>query len=197
VFAAVDLERDDERTLCLRALGWIAVLVLFMSGLQKVLHGSYFQGQYLSFMVANTERFRDFFSPILSAADLEHLRSLQGAMDTVAIGPGGPLTPMPGPYRVDSPLFVVISNAIWIGEIAVAIGLLWRRVRPLALTGGLLLLAGIAGASHELLFDTLFFNLLLLFARTPMNWKLLPLSLASYAFYLLGGFGLVDVDFVW
>jgi len=196
-FAAVDLERAEERELVLRGLGWLAVVVFFMSGLQKCLHGSWFHGQYLAYMVANTDRFHDFFAPILPHAELERLTALHGAVEHIRFGPDGPVGPMPGPYRVDSTLFVIISNSIWLGEMAVAIGLLVRRLRTLALIGGVLIMAGIAAASHELFFDTLYLNLLLLFATTAVNRKLLPLSLASYAFYLLGGLGVVHVEFVW
>ena len=74
---------------------------------------------------------------------------------------------------------------------------LWRRVRRFALIGAGLLLVGIFAASNELLFDTLFANLLLLFARSDLGWKLLPLTLASYGYYLLVAFGAVHGSFVW
>jgi hypothetical protein len=197
VFAAVDLEREEERDLCLRALCWLAAIVLFMSGLQKLLHGCYFQGEYLAYMVAGTDRFRDFFSPILSAADLEHLRSLHGAMEAVPFQFDQPIGPMPGPYRVDSPLFVIVSNAIWIGEMTVPMALLWRRVRPVALVAAVLLMLGIVASSREFFFDTLFLNLLLLYARAPVNRTLLPVSIATYVYYLLGGLGIIHVGFIW
>jgi hypothetical protein len=197
IFAAVDLDREEERDLCLRALCWLAALVLFMSGLQKALHGSYFQGEFLAYMVSGTDRFRDFFSPILSAGDLEHLRSLEGAMDSVQFRFDQPVGPMPGPFRVDSTPFVLVANAIWIGEMVVAVGLLVRRVRKVALIGAVLLMIGIVASSREFFFDTLFLNLLLLFAGTAINRKLLPLSVASYLYYLLGGLGVIHVGFVW
>ena len=197
IFAVVDLDREEEQGLCLQLLAWLVVLVLFASGLQKVLHGAYFKGQYLAYMIANTDRFRDFFRPLLSAADLAHLQSLAGATEHLRFANGHALGPMPGPYLVHSLLFIAISNAVWLGELTVAIGLLVRKTRPAALVCGLLLLAGILASSHEVFFDTLFVNLLLLFARSDLNRKLLPLSLAAYAFYLLAGFGIVHASFVW
>lgn len=183
IFAAVDLSREEEQALCLELAGWLVVVVLFFSGLQKVLHGCYFHGQYLAYMVATTDRFRDFFRPIIPAAELARLQALGRAPH--------------GLYRVHSLLFVAVSNAVWLGELGVAVGLLWKRARPLALAGGILLMAGILASSHEVFFDTLFVNLLLLFARTDLNRKLLPLSLAGYGFYLLAGLGVVHASFVW
>jgi hypothetical protein len=197
IFAVVDLDREEEQGLCLQLLAWLVVVALFSSGLQKVLHGAYFKGQYLAYMIANTDRFRDFFGPLLSAADLAHLKALAGATDHLHFAFGHALGPMPGPYRVHSLLFVAISNAVWLGELTVSIGLLSRKIRPAALACGLLLMAGILASSHEVFFDTLFVNLLLLFARSDLNRKLLPLSLAAYALYLLVGFGVVHASFVW
>lgn len=197
IFAAVDLERDEERELGLQLLGWLCVVVLFFSGLQKVLHGCYFRGQYLAYMVATTDRFRDFFAPILSAADLRHLRSLAGAADHVQFHLGHAVGPLPGPYRVHSLLFVALSNAVWIGELSLALALLSRRLRPIAVPLVLLLMVGILASSHEVFFDTLFANLLLLFARRDWNRKLLPITLAAYGIYLLVGFGVLHASFVW
>ena len=197
IFAVVDLARDEERDLCLRMLSWLAIVVLLMSGLQKCLHGAYFHGQYLAYMVANTDRYRDFFAPILSQADLVHLKSLEGAMQGLKFSGDQLLGALPGPYRVHSTLFVLVSNLVWLSEITLALGLLWRRVRPVALVLVMVVMAGILASSRELFFDTLFINLLLLFARTDLNRKLLPLSLAAYGYYLLGGLDVVHVSFVW
>lgn len=197
VFALVDLEREEERDLCLRALCWLAAIVLFMSGLQKLLHGAYFEGEYLAYMVSSTDRFRDFFAPMLSSADLAHLDSLRGAIDAVPFQLDRPVGPLPGPYRVESTPFLLASNAVWIAEMVVPLGLLWRRTRPVALLAAVLLMVGIVASSREFFFDTLFLNLLLLFARSAVNRKILPLSLASYGYYLLGGVGVIHVGFVW
>jgi hypothetical protein len=197
VFALVDLEREEERALCLRMLGWVVVVVLFMSGVQKLLHGAYFKGQYLAYMVATTDRFRNFFRFIIPAADLAHLDSLRNAVPAMRFAGEQLIGAPPGPYRVHSFWFIAVSNGVWIGELTVAVGLLVRRLRPFALAGGLVLMAGILASSNELFFDTFFINLLLLFARKDLIWKLLPASLACYAYYLAVGFGIVPGGFVW
>jgi hypothetical protein len=196
-FAAVDLSRDEEQLLGLGMLRWLAVLVLFMSGLQKLLHGAYFHGQYLGYMVGNTDRFRAFFGPILPAVEVARLQSLAGAAQGFKLEGDHIVGALPGPFRVGSLPFVAISNAVWLGELVVAVGLLWRRVRRVAFVASLLLMAGILGSSHEFFFDTLFLNLLLLFAPSDLNWKLLPLSLVSYGYYLLVGFDVLKASFVW
>jgi len=197
VFAAVDLERVDERELCLGGLRWLVLLVLFASGLQKVLHGEYFHGQYLAYMVANTDRFADFLRPVIPRGELSRLQSLRGAIDHLRFTADGLAGPPPGPYRVDSALFVAVSNSVWLAEMLVPLGLLWSRTRPFAFVAALLLMAGILGSSYEVLFDTLFINLVFLFARAEVGWRLLPLSLLSYAYYLLAAFRVVPGSFVW
>jgi hypothetical protein len=125
-FAAVDLTREQERALCLRALCWLAALVLFMSGVQKLLHGCYFEGQYLAYMVASTDRFSDFFSPMLSAADLDHLRCAARAptaCSSASTSRSARCRSLPGRLlavhrRVQRHLA---------GRIVVPLGLLWRR----------------------------------------------------------------------
>jgi hypothetical protein len=168
-----------------------------MSGVQKLLHGAYFHGQYLSYMVGSTERFRWFFAPMLPAGEVARLQSLSAAVQQIQFEAGRPIAPLPGPFRVDSLWLVAVSNAVWLGEVALAFGLLWRRVRPLALAGSVLLMAGILASSWEFFFDTLFINLILLFARSALNLKLLPLSLVSYGYYALVGFGVLRAAFVW
>ena len=148
IFAVCDLARAEERDLCLRMLSWLAVLVFLMSGLQKLLHGAYFHGQYLAYMVANTERYRDFFAPILSHADLAHLKSLEGAMQGLKFQGDQLLGALPGTYRVHSTLFVIITNLIWSSEIVLALGLLWRRVRPIARVPVMVVMAGLLASSR-------------------------------------------------
>jgi hypothetical protein len=184
VFAAVDLTRDEERELCGSALCWLVVVVLLISGLQKCLHGLYFKGQYLAYMVATTDRFRRFFAPLLPATELMRLDAFRAG-------------PQHGHYRVDSLSFMVVSNLVWLSEMAVGVGLLVRRARPLALIGGLILMLGILGSSNELFFDTLFINLMLLFARANLIGKLMPLTLVAYGYYLSVGLGIVPGGFVW
>jgi hypothetical protein len=196
-FAVIDPRRAEEESLGLAMLCWLGASVLFVSGLQKCLHGEYFGGQYLAYMVATTDRFRDFFAPLVPAADMAHLRSLEHAVSGMNFDGDRLIGPPPGPYRVRSMPFLLLSNAVWLGEMALPLGLLRARIRPFALAGSMVLLLGIVLSSREVFFDTLFLNLLLLFARSDLVWKLLPVSLASYGYYLLAGLGLVRASFVW
>ena len=49
LFALLDDRKATERRLLLRSLQWIFVVVLFYGGLQKLVHGYYFHGQFLSY----------------------------------------------------------------------------------------------------------------------------------------------------
>ena len=44
LFALLDDERPEDRRLLLRAVRWMVVVVLFWSGMQKLIHGYWFQG---------------------------------------------------------------------------------------------------------------------------------------------------------
>lgn len=162
--------RDAPLVLC--GLRWLTALVLFQTGVQKVLYGHYFSGDFLAFMVGRGERFAALFEWVLSAAEAARLQGYQ------------PLHEGAGPYRVAQPLFVALSNAVWIAELALPFGLLWRRTRIPAAAAALAFVLALQLGARELGFALLFANLLLLFA--PAGWarRGLPLLLAVLALAL-------------
>jgi hypothetical protein len=171
--AAFATEREEEGALLLQGLRWVTVLIFFWAGVQKALHGLYFRGEFLAWMVGQgVERWGDVFGWLLPAGELERLRSYPRFL----IGAG--------PYRVSSPPFVVAANGVWIAEIALAAGLLLRRTRELAALGALALVFAIQLAPREFMFALLYTSLLLLFLRGEWNRRLLPLFLALYAYLL-------------
>lgn len=168
--AWLDLEREDESRLLLQTLRWMAVIVFFWAGAQKALNGLYFRGEFLAWMVAQgVDHWASIFGWFIPAEEIERLRGLPRYQPGI------------GPYRVDSWLFVAAANAVWIGEISLALGMLVRRVRHWAALGAVALVFTIQAAPHEWMFALLYTQLLLLFV--PGEWlrRLLPVFLAAYA----------------
>lgn len=158
----------EDKTV-LRALQWLTVIVLFHTGLQKVLHGYYFSGDFLSFMVAAQDRFATLFSLLLPADEIARLQSY----DYLRTGQG--------PFRVQSPLFVAASNIVWILEMGLPFLIMWPRTRAWATIVALLLVIAIQCGALEFGFAALFINLLLLFFRQNWTRRLLPLFAMLFA----------------
>ncbi|MDJ0847689.1 MAG: hypothetical protein QNK04_04810 [Myxococcota bacterium] len=171
--ASFDLEDRAEEALLVQSLRWVAILIFFWAGVQKALHGMYFRGEFLTWMIAQgVERWADIFGWMLPDGEVARLRSLPRYM------PGA------GPYRVDSLLFLLSANSVWLGEMALAVGLVFRRTRELAALGAIVLVFLIQLAPREFMFALLYTNLLLLFVRGDWNRRLLPLFLGAYAYLL-------------
>lgn len=142
----------DEQLLELRALRWLAVIVLFWSGVQKLAHGYWVNGEYLVFSLGS-ETYRALLGWTLPADELARVARLPGQVGD-------------GPYRVEgAPVLLLLANATWLAEIVLAPALVWRRTRAVALLLALLLLAGIEVVAREVFFGLVFASLLLLFAH--------------------------------
>ncbi len=156
--AFLDPRDDTDRTLYVAAARWLGVVILFYSGLQKLAHGYYFHAEYFAFSLW-IESFRTVFRHLLPAAEYARLTAFTGA-------------PGDGPYFVQSPLVVAISNLTWIAEMALAPALLWRRTRRLAVVAAAGLIVAIELAAREVFFGLLYLNLILLFLETTRHAKL-------------------------
>jgi hypothetical protein len=161
------LEAREQRLL-VQATRWLVVLVFLWSGLKKALFGAYFGGEFLAYMIGTSVRFSDFFSLLLPAAEIARLQGYAGELGS-------------GPYRVDGWLFPLLSNAVWLGEIAVGLTLLWARARPWAWVLGLGMLFGIEFVAREVFFGLLFTTLLLAFPAAPWLVRALPWLVAAQA----------------
>jgi hypothetical protein len=161
-----------DAPLVLSGLRWLTAIVLLHTGLQKLSYGHYLAGDFLAFMVGRGERFAALFQWVLPAEEVARLQGYQ------------PLHEGAGPYRVAQPLFVALSNAVWIAELVLPVGLLWRRTRTLAAAATTAFVLALQLGARELGFALLFTNLVLLFA--PPGWarRALPAFLALLALAL-------------
>ena len=171
-----DIYVEDDRDLLLRMVRWMTVIVLFYSGFQKVLYGTYFRGQYLAFLVASVEHFADFFQHVLPPGEFARLTSYDANDPSVAVT---------GPYMSSSPLFLIIANGSWITEITLSFLLVLRNTRCFAVIAAACFLVLIELAAREVFFGALFMNLLLLFLHRDWNRRLLPAFAAFYGYLVL------------
>jgi hypothetical protein len=175
----------SSRDLALRTLRGITAIVLFHSGVQKLLAGTYFSGQYLAWLHTHEPRYANVFKHLISAGDLTRLESLRQLKFEFT---GNHLTtPITDAYHVTSLPLVLLSNFVWIAEIALAAGLLIPRIRVPATLAALALMACIQLGAHEVFFAALMSSLLLLFLRRDINRLLLPAFALFYALVVADG----------
>lgn len=150
----------DDGRLYLRAVRWIVCVVFFYGGLQKLVHGYYWRGQYLAYSLS-TESFRGVLRVLLPADELARLASYGGQVGD-------------GPYLLSSPLAVAASIAICAAEIALAPLLVWPRTRRLAIAAALAFLLAVEVAAREAFFGLVFANAILLFTWSDVHRRLVP-----------------------
>lgn len=162
--ALLDPRDEAERTLYVAAARWLAVVILFWSGIQKLVHGYYFHAEYFGFSLW-IDSFRKVFGLLLPADEYARLTAFNGA-------------PGDGPYFVRSPLVVTIANLTWSAEIALPLALLSRRTRTLAVCAAVALICAIEVAAREVFFGLLYVNLILLYLESDRHRRLVvPIAL--------------------
>ena len=162
-----------ERRLVHAALGWMTVIALFYTGFQKVAYGTYFQGQYLAYMISLTDRFAQAFEWLVPLGELNRLKAI------------GPPVPGAGPYTVDGTAFLALANLVYVVEMGLAASLLWWRTRGPAIWMTLALIVLIQLAARELFFGLLFCNLVLVLHPRDVGRRLLPIVAGIYVLALL------------
>ncbi len=177
--AFLDDYYPDERELLGQALRWITAIFFFYSGFQKLLYGYYFDGQFLGYFIGFEERFSSFFGLMLPESEVQRLQ----AAAVVAEGAG--------PYRVDSGLFVVMSNLVYVFEMAAAIFLVVPRTRTIAALASIGFVIMIELGAREVIFGFLTVNLLLLFLPGPWNARLFPLFVVMHVLLVLSVVGIL------
>ena len=168
VLSVLDLTREGEEQLwALGTIRCMLLLVMCYAGLQKLAHGYYFRGELLAFYIMLVEPFRDLFGLILPAAEIDRLRSYSFVTGA-------------GPFRVDSALFIAVSNMSWIAEISFPLMLISRKTRLIGMLGMFLTVVAIEVAAREIYFGAMILMMLFLFAPFDLNRKLAPLYLIFY-----------------
>ena len=157
--ALIDLDRPQERELALQALRWQAAIMLFYTGFQKLTWGTYFHAEFLSWRIATDPIFAAPFESLIPATELARLRDLGGGQ----VGAG--------PYRSEWLPLVLVSNFVYLFELAIPLFLMVRKTRPAAVAAALLF--------------------------TGRLWErlALPAVAALYGLLILSRFGILDFYF--
>jgi len=179
LLALCDLDAADERALLLSGARCLTLIVLFWSGMQKVLYGTYFNASFLGFAISSKPSFAALFSWVVPAAEVARLRAVR------PIGPGA------GPFNIETPLALVMANGVYVFEMLAPLLLLIRRTRAAAAVATIAFVFCIEAGALELMFGALFLNLLLLFLPRPLNRTLLPGFAALYAVLIASRLGVL------
>jgi len=183
VLLCFDRHRADERRLALGALRWITAILFFYTGLQKLWYGHYFHAEYLAIGISWDNRYAEVLGWLLPGSELERLRAIGQPFDGS------------GPYTVEAPLLVLLSNLVWMGEIALGILLVPRTWRTAAVGASLLFMLFTQLTAREVFFGGLFTNLLLLSLHRDWIRLCLPAFGALYAFVVLTRLGILAEPF--
>lgn len=169
----------EEERWVLAGVVWIAALVLLHSGLSKLTYGLYFRGELLSFLIGRGGRFADAFRWVVPDDEVARLASYD------------PMQAGAGPYRAASLPLVVLSNLVWIAEVALAPLVVLRRTRTVAALLALLLILVIQVGAREIGFALLYGYLLLACLPSPVARVVLPPIAAACAWALAAAAGLL------
>lgn len=147
--AATDTRRAEQRAMLVAVGRWLVIAIMFHSGLQKILHRTYFDGMYLA-TLANDDGFSALVKVLVGP--LEHARL------AAALKAGSE-----GPFALNSSAGVLLSNAVYLSELGVAVLLFFERTRRLGVVAGILVLCSIEVLALEITFGLLMLNLLALY----------------------------------
>lgn len=172
LLVSLNARNVDERGLLLTASRWITVIVIFHTGLQKLLYGTYFEGQFLAYAIATRDSFGDVFKLVLPAEEFSRLVHSH------------PRRMGAGPFTIQSPLFLLVSNGVYVFELLAPAFLLMRRTRTAAAVGVIGFMTLVQAGARELFFAAVLVHLLLLFLPRALNYRLLPVFAAFYVLLL-------------
>lgn len=158
LLALLDEESEEERQWLLRSLRFTTIVVLFWSGVQKLAHGHWFRGQFLTFSTWR-ENFRTVLEPLLSPSESARLDSY-----SLEVGQG--------PFLASDLSLLLVSNGVWIAEIGLAVLLIPRWSRRFAWIAACVFLVLTEVAARELMFGVEFFCAMTLFDRGTATRRL-------------------------
>lgn len=174
----LNLRLEEDRRLFVSGVKWMAILVFLYAGLQKMVHGYYFDGQALATYINRIEWFRDAFGHVLPEAELARIADYARL-------------PGQGPFRLYGLVPTTLSNLVYIAELACAGLLLAPRTRVVGVAASLGLLVGIEVFAREVFFGSLQMTVVLLFAPTAWSRRAVPVFAASYVLLLLSAAGVL------
>lgn len=177
VGAVYGREHVRDRRELLWIARWLAVVGFFWAGAQKLWYGQYLRGEFFTLLVASDPRFNFALGWLVPPEELLRLESYP--IDT----PGS------GPYRIHSPILVVLSNlGSWL-ELACAGLLAHRATRRVGVVATIVVVLAIEAVAREFYYGLMFVSLVLAFAPARALQRFVPVAVAT-------AIGLTVVHFV-
>ncbi len=172
ILAIAPTRGEPGRALFRRSLMAMTVLLVLLSGVQKVAHGFYLRGDFFSVSAAQPEsKFAAALRPLLSEPGRAELDAFHAAFEAHvrAAVPGVLDVPPPRPPTL-ARASALACAATLLAELVLPIFLLPRRTRRLAAIELALFFAAVIAVSREYVFGALLAILLLpFFARPPLG----------------------------
>ena len=170
--AFLDCGKEEEAELFLRTGRWMLALVFFWGGVQKFVHGFYFRGEIFAYYISEKEHFRSMLGFLLPGDELARLLTYSNVEGD-------------GPYRSASLPLTLLSNVVWLAEMALPVFLIVRRTRRAALIVTFVHLFFIEVGAREFFFGAVFTNMLLLYAPKDHHRKFVPIFALFYVWMVL------------
>lgn len=153
---------------------WTVIYLMLWTGLNKLIYGTYFYGQFLAMTLKNQPRFQQFYGILLSQDELRILTNTEY-----------------GPFRFNSFLLIFISNMIYISEIVTGILLLLPKYRKFGAIMTITILIGIELVARELVFGSLMFHITLTFF--PSTFLNRGFFMSAFMYILVGVYFLLRI----
>jgi hypothetical protein len=165
VACMTNTKSELERQILFSFIRSFALLAFLYAGIQKVLLGTYFYGEYLAYKTYSSEQFLRLSPLWTSAIEREMFKSL----------PWPPHAGL-GPFHLSTWRGLLASNAVWILEIVLPIGCFFGRKRNYWATAIIIFVIGIQLMALEVEFVLLMLALLSLFFNTVRDRQILYVS---------------------
>jgi hypothetical protein len=177
--ALFDERVAEDGRLLRSALCWMGALVLFHSGLQKLLHGYYFLAEFPLVAIATGDPVGQLYAWLVPAAEEARLRGINMFI------------PESGPFRIQSVPLILLSNAVWALEIELAVMVLARRTRRFAAVLAIAAVVVLQMTAHMPMAALLLSQFLLLCVPGEWNRRLAVVFVAAYAAVALAQAGVL------
>ena len=135
----------------------------------------------MAYVVATRDDFGVFLRFFMPTDELLRLRAMRAA------------EPGMGPYRVNSVLFIAVSNSVYLFEMVVAFLLLFRRTTVYAAVAAIFFVLAIECGAREFFFGSLIINLFLFYLPGPCIKRLFPLFALLFVYLVAASFKLVPM----
>ncbi len=160
-----NVENSQERRLFFSFIRAFALLVFFYAGVQKILLGTYFTGQYLAYKTYSAISFQNLGFLWCSQEELETFKSLSW-----------PPSAGMGPFQLNTWYGLILSNATWVLELVLPVVCFFGKRKNIWAAITLVFVLGIQAMALEIEFLLIMMCLLSLYFKHIRDRQLFFLS---------------------